>query len=61
MDELSRLLTSNTVKINSLLADSFSKYRIKVIPNKVCKMRLYTMKYCIFQVNRLILSRNFAS
>ena len=46
---------------NPLLADSFSKYKTKVIPNKVCIIRLYTIKYCIFLVNRLIFSRNFTS
>ena len=29
-----------------LPADSFSKYKTKVIPNKVCIIRLYTIKYC---------------
>ena len=37
------------------------KYKTKVIPNKVCIIRLYTIKYCIFRVNRLIFSRNFTS
>ena len=46
---------------NPLPADSFSKYKTKVIPNKVCIIRLYTIKYCIFRVNRLIFSRNFTS
>ena len=36
-------------------------YKTKVIPNKVCIIRLYTIKYCIFRVNRLIFSRNFTS
>ena len=35
---------------NPLPADSFSKYKTKVIPNKVCIIRLYTIKYCIFRV-----------
>ena len=47
--------------LNPLPADSFSKYKTKVIPNKVCIIRLYTIKYCIFRVNRLIFSRNFTS
>ena len=33
-----------------LPADSFSKYKTKVIPNKVCIIRPYTIKYCIFRV-----------
>ena len=40
-----------------LPADSFSIYKIKVISNKVCIMRFYTIKYCIFRVNRLIFGR----
>ena len=36
-------------------------HKTKVIPNKVCIIRLYTIKYCIFRVNRLIFSRNFTS
>ena len=32
---------------NPLSADSFSKYETKVIPNKVCIIRLHTIKYCI--------------
>ena len=47
--------------MNPLPADSFSKYKTKVIPNKVCIIKLYTIKYCIFRVNRLIFSRNFTS
>ena len=35
---------------NPLPADSFRKYKTKVIPNKVCIIRLYTIKYCIFRV-----------
>ena len=46
---------------NPLPADSFSKYKTKVIPNKVCIIRLYTIKYCIFRVIWLIFSRNFTS
>ena len=38
------------VYLNPLPADSFSKYKTKVIPNKVCIIRLYTIKYCIFRV-----------
>ena len=33
-----------------LLAEVKSKYKTKVIPNKVCIIRLYTIKYCIFRV-----------
>ena len=36
--------------VNPLPADSFSKYKTKVTPNKVCIIRLYTIKYCIFRV-----------
>ena len=49
-------LVANIVKcgecspVNPLPADSFSKYKTKVIPNKVCIIRLYTIKYCIFRV-----------
>ena len=32
-------------------------YKVKAMPNKVCIMRLYKIKYCIFRVNRLIFSR----
>ena len=32
---------------NPLPADSFSKYKTKVIPNKVCIIKLYTIKYSI--------------
>ena len=46
---------------NQILADLFGEYKTKVIPNKVCIIRLYTIKYCIFRVNRLIFSRNFTS
>ena len=52
---------SRDLYLNPLPADSFSKYKTKVIPNKVCIIRLYTIKYCIFRVNRLIFSRNFTS
>ena len=44
-----------------LPADSFSKYKTKVILNKVCIMRLYIIKYCIFRVIWLIFRRNFTS
>ena len=46
---------------NPLPADSFSKYKTKVIPNKVCIMWLYTINYCIFRVIWPIFSRNFTS
>ena len=59
--ESSTIINLRGVSTNPLPADSFSKYKTKVIPNKVCIIRPYTIKYCIFRVNRLIFSRNFTS
>ena len=47
-----RSILQNIVKCREyiLSVDSFSKYKTKVIPNEVCIIRLYTIKYCIFRV-----------
>ena len=56
------LVTVSATPIRIFLpADSFSKYKTKIILNKVCIMRLYTIKYCIFRVIWLIFGRNFTS
>ena len=56
------LVTVSPTPIRIFLpADSFSKYKTKVILNKLCIMRLYTIKYCIFRVIWHIFSRNFTS
>ena len=47
LENYKKFLINNTV-LNPLPADSFSKYKTKVIPNKVCIIRLYTIKYCIY-------------
>ena len=32
----------------------YQLYKLKIIPKKVCIMRLYTIQYCVFRVNQLI-------